>query len=340
MPSDWNLSVSGNPTGFIGPAGPGYQATSVTNLPIATGPITVNTQPGLAYTPGVRTRLSSNSNPTQWMEGVCTAYSGNSLTVNVDLTSSSISVVGMTVLPNYLGGLTLSNDATSPNTVLDIGTGGAAADDNSIMLMQSVSGFTKNCNAAWAVGSSLGALDSGTTLAANTWYHVFLIMRLDTNVVDVLISTSATAPVLPTNYTKKRRIGSIRTNASSQILTFTQVGDEFVWTWSRTTWEVNGLALPTTPALSAVLVPPGVKVRVTLACAFISVSGSYFATIQSPDMSTTFTAWNVGIANTIQQQDFQISAVTNTASQVTAYGNVAGPTLYYNTISWVDNRGK
>jgi hypothetical protein len=77
----------GGPTGSQGPIGPGYIATSTTSITIGTGPQTFVTQAGLAYTVGARARVSSNGAPTNWMEGVVTAYSGTSLTINVDLTS-------------------------------------------------------------------------------------------------------------------------------------------------------------------------------------------------------------------------------------------------------------
>jgi hypothetical protein len=67
--------------------GPSYVATSATSVTIGTGSHTFTTQAGLAYTVGVRTRVSSNSAPTNWMEGIVTAYSGTNLTINVDLTS-------------------------------------------------------------------------------------------------------------------------------------------------------------------------------------------------------------------------------------------------------------
>jgi hypothetical protein len=43
------------------------------------------------------------------------------------------------------------------------------------------------------------------------WCHAFPIKRPDIGVVDVAISTSATSPALPTNYTLARRIGSKKT---------------------------------------------------------------------------------------------------------------------------------
>lgn len=95
--SDWLLNVAGEP-GQIGPAGaqgpagspgpaggPGYYATSTVSLSIATGPQTITTQTGLAYTAGARTRVSSSASPANWMEGKVTSYSGSSLSIDVDL---------------------------------------------------------------------------------------------------------------------------------------------------------------------------------------------------------------------------------------------------------------
>jgi hypothetical protein len=58
---------------------------------------------------------------------------------------------------------------------------------------------------------------------------MWLIARLDTHVVDVLFSASATAPTMPTNYTEKRRIGAVRTDSSGNLIPFLQYGDDFYW---------------------------------------------------------------------------------------------------------------
>lgn len=77
------------PAGAAGPAGPGYYATSTTSLAVATGSQTFTTQAGLAYSVGGRARAASAGTPSAWMEGQVTAYSGTSLTLNVDLTNGS-----------------------------------------------------------------------------------------------------------------------------------------------------------------------------------------------------------------------------------------------------------
>lgn len=69
--------------GTPGTAGSGYRATSTTSLLIGTGSKTFTTQASLAYTVGARTRAASAANPVNYMEGLVTAYSGTTLTVNV-----------------------------------------------------------------------------------------------------------------------------------------------------------------------------------------------------------------------------------------------------------------
>jgi hypothetical protein len=164
------------------------------------------------------------------------------------------------LLQGHIGGLALSNDGTSPQTVIDTSSGVATSDD--VTTMMKLAGFTKSTS-AWTVGSGNGCLDSGS-VAASTWYHLFVIERTDTGVVDELCSTSIASPTLPTNYTKKRRIGSFKTDASSHILVFTQYGNanrrQYAW---KTPVEDQGSATvgagPTLLTLASV--PSGIKVE-------------------------------------------------------------------------------
>ena len=76
-------------TGIQGPPGPGYTATSTTSFAVSTGSKSFTTQSGLAYTVGARARAASNGAPSNWMDGQVTAYSGTTLTINVDTTSGA-----------------------------------------------------------------------------------------------------------------------------------------------------------------------------------------------------------------------------------------------------------
>lgn len=253
------------------------------------------------------------------------------------------------VLPlrSYLAGLGLANDGVSPNTVLDIAAGMATSDDQTTMMVLG-SNYTKNCNAAWAVGTGNGALSTDVPsqiLAATTWYYVFVIERTDTGVVDILVSTSATSPTLPTPYTKKRRVGAIRTNGSSQINAFTQFGDEFLWTnptLGTNLWQVsNATTTANVLNLFTVSIPLGVKV-VAIINAATNAGAAANLTVCSPDQTDTSSAWwNLG-ANASVQISGQYRVRSNTSSQIGVLGGTIGnyTGLFMAAVGWVDRRGQ
>ncbi len=177
--------------------------------------------------------------------GVATATSLNKVTITAPATSATLTVAdGKTLSTSQnavfqgAAGATLDLPALVSGgqqglamawvstTSFSVGTGsiGNSTFVNTLTLLAS----TTKTTSAWAVGSASGGLDTGA-IAANTWYAVFLIKRIDTNVVDVLFSLSDTAPTLPTNYTLFRRVGWVLTDGSSQFVKFFQVGRQFWW---------------------------------------------------------------------------------------------------------------
>ena len=128
------------------------------------------------------------------------------------------------VFRSYLAGLTLSNAGGDPTNDITVAVG-QAVDSTNARVLTLGSTITKQLDVNWSVGNNAGGLDTGGI--ANGTYHVWLIMRSDTGVVDVLFSTSASAPTMPTNYDFKRRIGSIL-RESATIIAFSQSGDEFL----------------------------------------------------------------------------------------------------------------
>ena len=87
-----------------------------------------------------------------------------------------------------------------------------------------------NINVTIDIGAAAGAggLDAGTK-AANTWYYVFVISNDAGTSVNGLLSLSSTAPTMPAGYTKKRRVGTVRNNASSDFFLFIQEGNKIVY---------------------------------------------------------------------------------------------------------------
>jgi len=250
-------------------------------------------------------------------------------------------------LRGSLSGLTMSNNATNPNTVINTSAGVANSDDSSTLM--SLAAFTKNANAGWAVGSGNGCLDSGSALAASTWYHLFVIARTDTGVVDQVCSTSATAPTLPSNYTKKRRIGSFKTDGSNNILAFNQLGDEFLWATAKA--DVTASSPGSTAVLRTLSVPTGIKVlakfNIGTQAGTTNLDARVYVT--SPDQSdeaVTSSTLNAGMIDTgVASQVFsQMLVRTNTSAQVRTRNatNVPDSSLYLliGTIGWIDYRGR
>lgn len=155
-------------------------------------------------------------------------------------------IASSTSVKRHLYGLGLSNNTGDATNDIDIAVGEAASDGATPFLMPLLSVLTKRLDAAWAVGTGNGGLDTGSI--ANTTYHLWLIQRSDTGVVDALFSASATAPTLPANYDRKRRIGSI-IRTSGAILPFKQSGNVFrispVLTLSTITAIAGGLGAVT-----------------------------------------------------------------------------------------------
>ncbi|MGH9553256.1 MAG: hypothetical protein ACRD3W_28000, partial [Terriglobales bacterium] len=239
------------------------------------------------------------------------------------------------LLQGHIGGLGLSNDGVSPQTVLDTSAGVATSDDATVMMK--LASLTKS-TAAWAVGSGSGCLDSGS-IAASTWYHVFVIERPDTGVVDELCSTSATAPTFPTNYTKKRRIGSFKTDASGHILAFSQYGTgntrEYVWAAPLT--DVNAdTALSTSNRLYTVNAPLGIKAMARVTAQVANTASNVGFTIMSPD-ETSQALNNVRVISGTLAGGEEFLIRTNTNSQIQMNSSAAtNNTVWLSCTGWLD----
>lgn len=258
------------------------------------------------------------------------------------------SILGDQVISGYptghLFGLTLSNNAVDPTNDIDIAVGNCRDDLDSID-MALASALTKRLDAAWAVGSGNGGLDAGAI--ANTTYHVFLIKRSDTGVVDALFSTSPTAPTLPANYDYQRRIGSIIRSAAA-ILKFWQDGDDFIWDV-----PINNVnqTNPGTAAVTAQLsTPNGIRTKAIISirmtgntAAGDNPQGVLITDLQQTNTapsSTVFTTYSY--VNTIGSNGSVVRVYTNTSSQIRyrVAVSTANTVIAITTAGWVDTRGR
>lgn len=251
---------------------------------------------------------------------------------------------GLVPLRSYLAGLTLSTAGASATMTI---AAGQATDGGNAALMLLAASIAKTTS-AWAVGSAQGGLDTGA-IANSTWYHFWLIQRPDTGVVDVLISLSATAPTMPTNYTLKRRIGAGRTDGSAQWLAFTQLNDYFELLTPLL--DVSATNPGTAAVTRTLTVPTGVSVvaKVNLVVfAGANNEAVYLSALDQADNVPSLTIaplYTAAAIATVAAQSFggQASIRTNTSAQIRSRNLVSTDANYglrITTLGWIDSRGR
>ncbi len=169
---------------------------------------------------------------------------------NAVISDGSDAAYGTYVPFSTIKGLTLSKLAADT-----LGISAGAARDATDVRTMTLASFTKNVSSAWVVGTGNGSLDTGS-YTASTLYAVWLIVRSDTGVVDVLTSISFSTPTMPTNYNFKRLIGFFVTDSAPDILAFTQVGDYFRFTGDVVTDVTDASMIADTFETAALSVPP------------------------------------------------------------------------------------
>ena len=81
----------------------------------------------------------------------------------------------------------VSNNASDATNDIDIAVGAVRSVDNADDIILSAA-LTKQLDAVWAVGTNAGMRAPGAAIANGT-YHIFIIKRPDTGVVDVAMYT-------------------------------------------------------------------------------------------------------------------------------------------------------
>jgi len=254
--------------------------------------------------------------------------------------SSASQGSGLTApLPNnYISGLILANNSGDASNDIDIGVG-VAKDGTNVYDLNLAASITKRLDATFVAGTNQGGLDSGAK-AVSTWYHMWLIRKDSDGTSDVLFSTSATAPTMPSGYTAKRRIGAVRTNSGNTLIAFTQLVDRF--SWLVPILDISAVLVGVTASLRVMTVPLGVRTVGIFNC-IASHTANVDVTISSPDVTDNDPATVqfrtiVVPANTTQAQAIQVP--TDLSSQIRIRADVAAaPTLNVGTAGWIDPRG-
>ena len=167
-------------------------------------------------------------------------------------------------LPNYCNGLGISNNATTPNTMIDVAVGN---------MLDSTGTFQISLDTAVTINAAntgLNGIDTGA-LAASTVYSVFLVSDpVSLKVSGCMISLSSTAPYLPEGYSAFALIGYAVTDASVHFLKgYWTAGNttvrQFVYDAPQATAITAGAATAYTGVVLTTLVPSKANTTVSIA---------------------------------------------------------------------------
>lgn len=248
----------------------------------------------------------------------------------------------------YINGLITSND-TDTNHDINITAGKARSSDDTDDIILGTE-ITKKIDANWSAGDDAGGFPSSLTLSADTWYHIFVIAKAD-GTTDAGFDTSLSATNLlsdASGYTKYRRIGSVLTDASSNILGFTQNGDYF-----ELDFYVQDISTtnPGTSAITETITTPiGISTRAIITFGIIAgvINSEVYSWIKSLDQTdAAASASNFDLLFTDVGGDNGSGSIvkevkTNTSSQVQYRLSLSASStnVYMITHGWVDLRGK
>lgn len=313
------------------------QSPSTRSMPISALNAYYALLTGASFTGNVSTTGTLTSGGAMTVQAGGLTVTGSQSTVN-----GALSVTGPLsgALTNYLSGMILSNDGSTPNTVLDISAGQCADSTNVTVIV--LPAITKSTGGSWVAGSGANGMGQGLTIANSTWYHVFAI--LNGGNPDVYFDTSVTAANAPAGTTAFRRLGSFFTDSSAHILPFVQVADTFIW--NSPGHDVNAFASSQTSTLKSLgSVPPGVKVDALIYAGGTNSAGTAGFLFSPPDQAavagaglaffsffspaTSVAAWEQMQIRTDTSQNIRIVSSTNINNTVQVW-----------TYGWVDRRGK
>jgi hypothetical protein len=238
----------------------------------------------------------------------------------------------------HIWGLTMSNAADTANDITV--AAGQARDETDVDTMVLAASITKQLDAAWAVGTNAGGINTGAE-ANSTWYEVHLIKRVDTGVVDVMFTTTANRATLPTNYTLQRRIGWIRNDGAGAILQFTQVGDYFTLTT-----QVNDASFTATATAAAITLtaPPGSIARfrgcAEATTAVNTTNVTVFSEIVEGNVTPTETTGiaSIGVNDIGGASAAHFELRVDASSQIEHDSDGATYTVDISTFGWIDHR--
>ncbi len=257
----------------------------------------------------------------------CFIYNGG-----IDLATTT--AAGISRLRDPIG---ISNSGGSPLRDVFFSTGTFIFDDGSGD--ENMTARNKSLNSNWTPGSNVGGLDTGT-VAADTTYHCFAIANPATGGAEGLLSASLTSPTLPSGYTKKRRVGSVITDGSANVIQFNRVGNYF--NYNTPILDIDQ-SFTTTRNINQLTVPDGLEVLVSANLyraterSFYICSPSAANLAPSTTTSPLFSIGNiVGASTDNEMGSSTFTVLTNTSRQIAIRASGASSDLRFATLGYAD----
>lgn len=208
--------------------------------------------------------------------------SGGNARIKLDGTSLTRSAAGLKVtssgaLSGFLG-LRGFNNTGTPNSKVDFTVAEIVAKDAS---GNAVSGANLSTTIDITVTGANGR-DAGSE-SATTWYYIYWIYNPTTTTWAGLLSTSATAPTMPSGYTYKVLIGAVYNDGSSNFVKFTQFDREVTIAPQVIFTNQAGPATYTSQSISSAVPPIAKKAKGTIG---VSTAQAYSLAIATDSTGT------------------------------------------------------
>lgn len=251
-------------------------------------------------------------------------------------------VVLQTEKPSILKGLdksqwpTISNAADADHDITF--SAGSIVDSLGEQVITLSSALTKQIDAAWAAGDAAGGLFFGT-VAADTTYHCFLIIKDSDGSVDSGFDTSLSAANIPAGYTAYRRVHSLKTDSASNFQAFDQYGDTIEL--RSNPLDFNGTAGNSTRNLLTLVSIPGVEgilAKLSLWASIGGASSTWVRDVNFIDQAATVGASDITTSSSATTQSARISVPVDSSSQVARRSNNVSVSLVINSAGYIDQR--
>ena len=231
---------------------------------------------------------------------------------------------------------------------------GSIMDTNNVYRMTLASAFTKQIDATFAVGTTLGGRSDDDVLGNNTWYGIWLLSKsTNPSDCDVIFATTkakslSDAVATAAGFNISRLIGAVLTDGSANIVDFVDGGDGWQkWLAQRdesASDDTSGVAITISspPFMQAKLV-----YEIGTSSSTATTSTKYGLIIQTnqtnyaPNVPSNSTVWTqidasglgnfttLGITNTIV-----IDLKADSASQVFHRESTTNGLVYVKTLGW------